>query len=518
MINDKFEPQKISGRKLPKFKGHVKLTLKDTKTGEVQQVVEGDNIVTNALNDIIEQCDYFGCVDYNKILPLWSKWFAGSLLYAQPFPVNEVEELDANDYFIKNDSVNTVVAHAGDTFTSDIRDDPKRGMPNTYLQNREPKSITMAWQWGPTQGNGEISAVSLCHKDIGNCGTGSNSNAFKTLEPFEIVNASNFGTFNAAPNIIGQLDDTTCFDFERIDQHTIGFNLYKTSFNKVAIKTTNYFDLIDTFSAHYGNFSWFRSFGGAFSWDEKNKNFWLFSNLDGTYSSYTYGYSKTWLQYLKVHFYKSGSSWAIQTNYGVIYPNDQDLGAIPMNTAYRNRNNAGSNEIAHQTKMVEGVEQDVFYFPQEDGYFRRFNFQNQQDTNLVSFIDGPGSGVGGFHWRACSCGVYDDDVLVMPGHVINKNIGYPCKVQFPLDDHDWFESWAIFTDDYAIVHPNKALSFIYPIRMGLNQIITDPVVSTAPRYLAINKFLNITKFNLPNSVMKTASQTMELEYTITEVD
>ena len=39
MINDKFEPQKISGRTLPKFKGHVKLTLKDAKTGEVQQVV-----------------------------------------------------------------------------------------------------------------------------------------------------------------------------------------------------------------------------------------------------------------------------------------------------------------------------------------------------------------------------------------------------------------------------------------------------------------------------------------------
>ena len=41
---------------------------------------------------------------------------------------------------------------------------------------------------------------------------------------------------------------------------------------------------------------------------------------------------------------------------------------------------------------------------------------------------------------------------------------------------------------------------------------------TVSRYLAANKLVNTSKWNLPTPIQKTASQSMSIEYTITEVD
>ena len=51
MIKDKTYLTGFNQPKLPKLKGHVKITLHNCRTGK-NEVVEGDNIITNAVNDI----------------------------------------------------------------------------------------------------------------------------------------------------------------------------------------------------------------------------------------------------------------------------------------------------------------------------------------------------------------------------------------------------------------------------------------------------------------------------------
>lgn len=504
MINDYFKPQEFSGQKLKKLKGHVKLTLKDAETGEVQKVVEGDNIFTNALPDIITQCNYFGCMDYSQILPLWEKWFGGCLLYTDPFPVDEqTEEPDPNDYFIKNDSINKVIAHAGDTFTSDIKDDPKRGMPNTYLQQRSPKSITMGWQWGPTQGNGQISAVSLCHKDVGNCGTGSNSNAFKTLQPMINAGKSNLTPWPKNPypydsprRCWGFVDDTWCFrawvgleDEEHqqyagrdLEATTICF--YRAAYKSAGMTDSNLNDH-DEYCVTLYSVGWnWNVYYLSYWWDEENKNLWLFAGGEGRapwHTNYFWG--------MKIPFIKERGKWTVDLDNLQrfnVYPNEDiiDLARYDI-------------QLLHQYKILDdNTKQDVFYFHYWDSsrsqidYSRwvKFNFQNQADYSVIKINSdvtttnpyleiGPGT----------FAGKSSEDLIVNPYCVINSSVGYrsaDCTLA-------------------SFVRTDAPASFGF--NADLNRIM-------------INKMLLITKFNLNDSVMKTASNTMELEYTITEVD
>lgn len=499
MINDIFNPQKITGQKLKKLKGHVKLTLKDAETGEVQKVVEGDNIFTNALPDIITQCNYFGCMDYSQILPLWEKWFGGCLLYTDPFPVDEqTEEPDTNDYFIKNDSVNRVVAHAGDVFTSDIRDDPKRGMPNTYLQQRTPKSITMAWQWGPTQGNGQISAISLCHKDVGNCGTGSNSNAFKTLQPMIDGGKSNLTPWPKNPypydsprECWGFVDDTWCFRAwvgGENEEHRINRDLtatticfYRAGYKSVGMADSNQNDHDEyCWTFHSVGWNWLQ-YELSYWWDEENKTLWLFTSgftRAPFHSNYFWG--------MKLPFIKdTNDKWIVDLDHLQkfnVYPNEDIIDI------------RSGGYLMHQYKILEdGTKQDVFYFHYWDSSrsqvdsrrWVKFNFQNQADYSVVKVNSDVGQ------WNSLASGAFggqsSEDLIVNPRCVVNSGTGYKSA-------------------DCASV---KFVRTDAPASFGFNSDLNR---------IMIDKMVLVTKFNLNDSVMKTASNTMELEYTITEVD
>lgn len=515
MINDNFNPQKIDSQKLKKLKGHVKLTLKDAETGEVQKVVEGDNIFTNALPDIITQCNYFGCMDYSQILPLWEKWFGGCLLYTDPFPVDEqTEEPDPNDYFIKNDSVNKVIAHAGDTFTSDIRDDPKRGMPNTYLQQRTPKSITMGWQWGPTQGNGQISAISLCHKDVGNVGTGSNSNAFKTIEPMIVANKSNLGVWPKNPypydtprECWGFVDDTWCFRawvgleneehqaYAGRDLAATTICFYRAGYKSVGMTDSNLNDKDEYYTTVYSvNWNW-NSYYLSYWWDEENKNLWVFAGGQGHapfHTNYFWG--------MKLPFIKNqNNKWSVDNNNVQrfnVYPNED---IIEITRTYH------GSCLLHQYKILDdNTKQDVFYFPYWDSSrsqvdsrrWVKFNFQNQADYSVVKV----NSDADPAELKGSIAGKTSDDIIVNPCWVMNSGTGYKCKDMFLTEN------------TYSLYKAPRMTRTDSPAYFGLSAYYFPKNV------ICISKFLNITKFNLNDSVMKTASNTMELEYTITEVD
>ena len=95
MIKDRSSLLRVDGVRFPKLKGHIKLTLHNCRTGK-NEVVEGDNIITNAVRDIFA-ANYLGGIDYSTMLPLWSKWFGGVICYENAHPlVNGA--LDPDDY------------------------------------------------------------------------------------------------------------------------------------------------------------------------------------------------------------------------------------------------------------------------------------------------------------------------------------------------------------------------------------------------------------------------------------
>lgn len=147
-----------SGEKIP-LKGHTKITLTDVKTGE-KKVVEEDNIVTNAVANILSK-NYSGLADYHLLMPL-KKLFGGVMCFQ-----NSINE-DANNYLPPNDTNNPMVACAGDTAHSTAS--PFRGNPNGGETVVTDTSVKFVWDWATNQGNGTISTVCLCPANMGNIG------------------------------------------------------------------------------------------------------------------------------------------------------------------------------------------------------------------------------------------------------------------------------------------------------------------------------------------------------------
>ena len=134
----------LRGLKLPKLKGHVKITLRDLYH---TRVIEGENLITDAIADILAN-NYVGAIDTSKILTLADQWFGGILVYEQAHTLN------VSNYFIPADDDNHLWAHAGDEAPASAeiaQQDLGRGSPTNTT--RTSNSITHTWEWGHSQGN-----------------------------------------------------------------------------------------------------------------------------------------------------------------------------------------------------------------------------------------------------------------------------------------------------------------------------------------------------------------------------
>jgi hypothetical protein len=188
MIKDKMQLQGFGGVKLPKIKGEVEIRLHNPTTGKTE-IHRGENMITNAVSDIFAS-NYCGALDYRKLLPLYNKMYGGILCFSKQLNV-DTEQGAADDYFIPDNhptNGNPVTAHAGQTSFSTQDDDYTRGVPLPIVA--EDGTVTFSWEWGLSAGNGTISALALTHKDVGDAGTGSSSQAFQALKP--VINC-NFG-------------------------------------------------------------------------------------------------------------------------------------------------------------------------------------------------------------------------------------------------------------------------------------------------------------------------------------
>lgn len=149
------------GETMP-LKGHVRFVLEDVRDGS-QIVEEGDNFITNAVASVIAN-NYCGLANFAELFPLKSL-YGGCLLFQ-----NQMDSATANDFNPPSEIVNPLIAHAGDEPPAIGWTGSKRGTPVSSEYEETDTSIKQVWLWDNTQGIGTIRTVCLCPSVLGNMG------------------------------------------------------------------------------------------------------------------------------------------------------------------------------------------------------------------------------------------------------------------------------------------------------------------------------------------------------------
>lgn len=498
--------------KLPKLKGHIKLTLHNCRTGK-NEVVEGDNIITNAVKDIFLN-NQLGGIDYAKLLPLWSKWFGGVLCYENAHPLSG-GVLDPDDYYPQGDLINPVTAHAGQVSPQDLADDRKRGMPNTAGQVFSDGVVKQAWEWGSTQGNGNISALSLTHADVGDCGLGSTSDAFGAFSPFDLIQGTQLPSSDAGlinkDNLFTRYDDNHGLFFTIGDVGDFYYGRHTSFATKkltIYVRRLPYFKagLIETLHADsdYQRVFTVETFGAtmyaqpSYYFDIEHKYLWIFYNNTSTCGSEAgaYWWEGTWSNNTVNYFVVDCENEEI-IDEGTIVSASNDLAPLSMPRSI----GAGASETDFYVNACIVKDGNYVYLPTGtiNGYwtaynnyritgYRKIDITNQADQDVIEFNDTQ---------NAFMSAIKAGGLIINSGRVVNGGVGYSCVSQLT-------ESNRAFND----VHKPSFLAM--PIGVG-NQS------GTLPRYIVANKMVNSSKFNLPSTVQKTSNQSMTVEYTLQEV-
>lgn len=148
------------------MRGHTKIELTNVNTGEVQ-VVEHDNMVTNAMNELAKS--------FNMLeTPLQSTWFDKDSYYAQSafgglFLFESALNEDPNDFTMPDG--NKVIG-TGCSLANNSVNTMMGSYNTTESGGQEDGSYKHVWDFATDQGNGEISAVALAPKYTGQAGWG----------------------------------------------------------------------------------------------------------------------------------------------------------------------------------------------------------------------------------------------------------------------------------------------------------------------------------------------------------
>lgn len=157
-----------AGPSLPEIKGHTKIILTDAKSGKINDIIEEDNMITNAVANIFNT-NYFGnnLFGNNCLLPV-RQLFGGVMCFENPIVA------DADNIYPPCENENRLVAHAGYNTNSAVLN-PKLGtLSNLSAQGADRNSYTYIWDFGPDKGNGIIQSVCLTSKWGGNVGLTAN--------------------------------------------------------------------------------------------------------------------------------------------------------------------------------------------------------------------------------------------------------------------------------------------------------------------------------------------------------
>ena len=539
MIKDTHKLQGFDKFKMPKLHGHVKIKTYYPLSGNIAQIVEGDNIITNAVRDIFAN-NYMGCLDNSKILPIWQTWYGGVLCYQSAHPTNN-GQLDPDVYFPQSDLENALIAHAGRTAIDPLHDDDStRGNPVMQDYVATMNSIKQVWEWGTSHGNGVISALSLTHTDTGSYGLGNAGYAFKnSFYPFAAIQSSvlaNVTTGNTSlnNNLVAMYDETRGIGFHigGADEYVNGHFAFETDtitiyINRLAYTKAGLFDTTSaqskiTIAEEDFNIQTqfvvedlpFKLYGQpAYDFDYETKYLWIFNNINGMTEVYSGAYkptdySNTVVKYVVIdcNEYDSEPQSRIVTN-GTI---TSDTANIAPTSDCVWRYNDSSFSGGYYARFIK--DGNFVYIPTTGGNidwgiwsygekfdfngFKKINIASQSQQSQISFNDNRSGYV-----SAIKCG----GIIISNNRVINGNTGYTCQMNLgangDTDNHSAL-NWHFQT-------PDKISSLVFPIYYGGD--------SSQPRYILANKMVNTTKYNLPSAIQKSASQAMSVEYVLSEV-
>lgn len=263
-VTDRLKSLDFKGRDFPILKGDVKMTLKNVHNGKTE-VFEKHNLVTNALSDIFGN-NYGGLVNYNSFADLYKTYLGGVLVFASALGN------DPTDYGIPAYTTNPVTAHAGQTPFDSQADDNTRGNPDDASTVLTSNSTKLVWEWGTSAGNGPIASLGLTHTDVGSYGCGSRSDGanptcLQSLNPFADVGAiSKSLPYGDNANSILAINDNIAYTIALTGNTTV--KVYKSPVNCTKFKLqggsltplTDYATSIEvTLTESYG-----RSYNGDF--------------------------------------------------------------------------------------------------------------------------------------------------------------------------------------------------------------------------------------------------------------
>lgn len=483
MIKDNIQVQGFPQMKSPKIKGHVKIRLYNPNTWK-SEVIEGDNMVTNALADIFAS-NYCGALDYRKMMPLYSKMLGGVLCFQNSLDISSEGAVD--DYFIPDNSVNTITAHSGQTTFSDQADDVTRGNPLSTSMVVTDGVVTLAYEWGSSAGNGTIASVALTHSDVGDAGTGSGSQAFqgfKSVINAKFGNDNEYGLTTSGYQQIRFIKDGYAYSFWNEDTTNLIIKKIPIAFKQTGLVAGNPFiDDMDSslMESHTININALGIYSGRHP-------FYFFDGENVLWLLYAINQQRT-VSYMTVNL----TTWV--TTSGTVTTDDSSVtvGHLGSDT---NNGSIGTCEV-----LFDGT---YMYLPR--GYGDRTvvtasgflkvklppNDSDQTTTGLTS----PCKAVGGFYRPN-----KNHRILVADGFVINNGIAYPCAT-----DSNW--NYYSSVSAMPIVVSNN----------GLTSLMLQRVSGTGYYYVGVSKMYLGTKFNLPSPIQKSNSQSMVVTYTLTEVD
>lgn len=513
--------------KLPTLKGHVKIYTTDKK-GRITKFTEGDNVVTNAVRDILAN-DWLGALDPTKMTPLHEKWYGGLMLYS-----NDHDNLDPDDYFMRDNIGNPSVGHAGHDNQFDRSIFVTRGFYDTSKEVKTKNSIKQVWNFSEDSGSMSFKSLSLCNESAGCIGLvsfESNNGAFNGFLPFEILSERipNFlGGCNAADNVCFMIDDTHAGWFtigepgeyynmhSRFETHYITIYSKRLAITKVGLITTR--DVNPTYDDYFtidlNDSLWVQP---AFMYE--NGILWIFSNItgtEGTGSGDNLTYDQTTMRYWKIDVANKqlvdSGSWPYFSSLGpcAIEGKGWYDGYAPMYIGTRSMNPC----LAHTTFY----DNDLVFFPEcnnpaSSGVAPAFNVSGLRSISLTSgypyapvyyptesyemtcFMGAPFGAPGQSH------------PIIMPGKIINSLVAYDCE-----QDPFWVDNRHVViggATQYNFLTPTKPSSYVIPVGTADN--------CTLMRSFVANKFLDTTKFNLSNTFVKADNETLTVEYTLTEV-
>lgn len=475
MIHDYMKSEKVRGIQLPDIKGHVKIALKDIRTGECKTAFEGDNIITDAVKDIFAS-NLCGAMDYRSMFPLYSKMFGGILCFKEQLNVDSPTVADAKkDYFIPDSNTSELTAHAGQTRFTSQADDIKRGDPLNTSTTVADGSVTLAWEWGSAAGNGKIKSVALTHADVGDAGLGSGSDAFKAMTPN--INAS-FGLSPSKP--VAFIDEYGYGYTFSVSGTTLTIKKFPMAYKEVGLIGLPFDYLTGKEKTKNLTMGTSHSKSPYYAFDKENSILYLFYNTSLSTTVY--------VDIINL------SSWDSASISSTTWTTDIEVGAL------QDYHQNGNEPIP--LPICRGY----VYLPintQMFDYIKTTKFLRVQisSTGNQTEIDGDGTG--------CT-GVFSPDangrIIVGKDFVINNGSLYPTAVGTP---DVIMHSSGISLLENTILDQGE----------GLVQMARRKTESSTGYlyYPSISKFYLASKFNLPEEVTKTNVQSMVVTYTLTEV-